>query len=142
MNITVCYFSWYFHLKLPVWVHKVEVALTFFEQLVLPYMMIVPHRWFRIFAAVTETFFMFCVVSTGNYAWINYVGVLPCIALLDDDFIEMLEKNVFQKILAVLKFLIHTVVGYIRSKLTEIWPALNHEVLKTTQLSLKECCSI
>ena len=88
-------FSWYFHLKLPVWAHKLEVGLTFFEQLILPYMMLVPHRNFRIFAAVAEIFFQFCIVGTGNYAWINYVGILPCIALFDDEFIELIERKIF-----------------------------------------------
>ena len=69
--------------------------MTFFEQLVLPYMMLVPHRWFRCFAAVMEIFFQFCIVGTGNYAWINYVGILPCIALFDDEFIELIERKIF-----------------------------------------------
>ena len=89
-------FSWFFHLKLPVWAHKLEVAMTFFEQLILPYVMLVPHRWFRCFAAVAEIFFQFCIVGTGNYAWINYVGILPCIALFDDKLIGMVEKRIFK----------------------------------------------
>ena len=68
--------------------------MTFFEQLVLPYMMLVPQRWFRCFAAVMEIFFQFCIVGTGNYAWINYVGILPCIALFDDEFIEWIEQKI------------------------------------------------
>ena len=72
--------------------------MTFFEQLVLPYMMLVPHRSFRCFAAMAEIFFQFCIVGTGNYAWINYVGILPCLALLDDDFINLIERNIFAKI--------------------------------------------
>ena len=58
-------------------------------------MMLVPHRNFRIFAAVAEIFFQFCIVGTGNYAWINYVGILPCIALFDDEFIELVEQQIF-----------------------------------------------
>ena len=57
-------------------------------------MMLVPHRNFRIFAAVAEIFFQLCIVGTGNYAWINYVGILPCIALFDDEFIELVEKKI------------------------------------------------
>ena len=57
--------------------------------------MLVPHRNFRIFAAVAEIFFQFCIVGTGNYAWINYVGILPCIALFDDEFIELVEQKLF-----------------------------------------------
>lgn len=60
--------------------------------------MLVPHRWFRCFSAAAEIFFQFCIVGTGNYAWINYVGILPCIALFDDDFIEMVENRIFSPI--------------------------------------------
>ena len=70
--------SYYFH-KLPLWVHKLEVATTFFEQLVLPYFMLVPNRYFRIFAGAMEVFFQAMIVGTGNYAWINFVGMLPCL---------------------------------------------------------------
>lgn len=64
--------------------------MTFFEQLVVPFMMLVPHRAFRIFAAVVEIFFQFMIVGTGNYAWINVIGMLPCIALFDDAALEWL----------------------------------------------------
>ena len=68
--------------------------------------MLVPHRWFRCFAAVMEIFFQFCIVGTGNYAWINYVGILPCIALFDDNFIEMMEQKVMQPVCNVLHLIV------------------------------------
>ena len=84
--------------------------------------MLVPHRWFRCFAAIMEIFFQFCIVGTGNYAWINYVGILPCIALFDDKFIEMVERNVIlpiynsmhlilEKILLIGKILVPNIRG-------------------------------
>ena len=85
--------AWLFH-KLPVNVHKVEVALTFFEQLILPWFAIFPPvfgygvpRMLRQFCFTAECFFQLCIVGTGNYAWINYIGALPCFAMLDDDFL-------------------------------------------------------
>jgi hypothetical protein len=33
-------------------------------------------------------FFQFMIVGTGNYAWINFVGMLPCLALFDDEFCQ------------------------------------------------------
>ncbi|CAK0877748.1 unnamed protein product [Prorocentrum cordatum] len=75
--------SWYMH-HLPEDFHKVEVAMTFFEQLVLPFFMLVPARACRLFAASLEIGFQLMIVGTGNYAWINFIGALPCIALLDD----------------------------------------------------------
>lgn len=64
--------------------------MTFFEQLCLPWLMLMPHRIFRITAGMLEIFFQLCVVGTGNYAWINFYGMLPCIALFDDDFFQFL----------------------------------------------------
>ena len=64
---------------------RFEVALTFVEQLVLPFFLLVPIRWVSTSAAVLEVMFQLAIVATGNYAWINWVGVLPCIALFDDD---------------------------------------------------------
>eukprot|EP00927_Polykrikos_kofoidii_P013386 TRINITY_DN15833_c0_g1_i1.p1 TRINITY_DN15833_c0_g1~~TRINITY_DN15833_c0_g1_i1.p1 ORF type:complete len:976 (+),score=117.34 TRINITY_DN15833_c0_g1_i1:51-2978(+) len=77
--------SWYFH-HLPLEFHQVEVALTFVEQLVLPFLMLVPLRPVRLFAAILEVGFQFAIVATGNYAWINFIGALPCISMLDDAF--------------------------------------------------------
>jgi hypothetical protein len=80
--------AWFFH-HLPPAFHRFEVATTFFEQLVLPALLLVPVRSVRLFASVSELCFQLAIVGTGNYAWINFVGVLPCLALLDDGFLGM-----------------------------------------------------
>ena len=54
--------------------------------LVLPWLLLIPVRSIRILAACAELFFQFAIVGTGNYAWINFVGILPCLAFLDDHF--------------------------------------------------------
>ena len=113
--------------------------MTFFEQLLLPYMMLVPHRWFRCFAAVAEIFFQSCIVGTGNYAWINYVGVLPCIALFDDEFIEMLERNIFGLIYKRIATIFSTTVEYVKHKLFCIWPVLEPEDgFETNKLTVQD----
>ncbi len=50
-------------------------------------MMLMPFRCTRIFAGLVEIFFQLCIVGTGNYAWINFVGATPCLALFDDRFL-------------------------------------------------------
>ena len=72
--------------------------------------MLVPHRYFRCFAAIMEIFFQFCIVGTGNYAWINYVGILPCIALFDDGFIEIVEKKALQPICDIMYLVIEKIL--------------------------------
>ena len=80
------FMAWFFH-RLPSTFHHCEVALTFVEQLVLPFAVLVPFRPVRIAACLAELFFQLCIVGTGNYAWINWIGALPCLALLDDAFL-------------------------------------------------------
>lgn len=80
-------FAWLFH-NLPTSVHRTEVMLTFVEQLILPFAVLAPLRCIRISACLAELFFQLCIVGTGNYAWINWIGALPCIALLDDGFLS------------------------------------------------------
>lgn len=75
--------SWFAH-HAPDWVHSLEVALTFVEQLVVPFLMLVPSKWARRCAALLEMFFQFMIVATGNYAWINFIGAVPCLSMLDD----------------------------------------------------------
>ena len=97
--------AWFFH-KLPPSSHKAEVAMTFFEQLVLPWFVLFPPvygygvpRYLRNFCFLCECFFQLCIVGTGNYAWINYVGAIPCFAMLDDAFLSHcpLTKWLFTK---------------------------------------------
>eukprot|EP00933_Yihiella_yeosuensis_P082471 TRINITY_DN96374_c0_g1_i1.p1 TRINITY_DN96374_c0_g1~~TRINITY_DN96374_c0_g1_i1.p1 ORF type:complete len:536 (-),score=66.64 TRINITY_DN96374_c0_g1_i1:136-1689(-) len=88
--------SWYMH-HLPLDFHKLEVALTFVEQLVLPFLMLAPVRWLRIGAAVAEICFQMGIVGTGNYAWINFIGALPCISMLDDSFLLFLTPWPFKQ---------------------------------------------
>eukprot|EP01050_Picozoa_sp_SAG11_P034977 SAG11_NODE_12594_length_695_cov_1.100671_1_plen_75_part_10 len=74
--------AWFAH-RLPAEVHRIEVGLTFVEQLVLPWLVLLPSRAARIAAGCGEFFFQAAIIATGNYAWINWVGALPYIALLD-----------------------------------------------------------
>ncbi|CAJ1374956.1 unnamed protein product [Effrenium voratum] len=88
--------SWYMH-HLPENFHQIEVALTFLEQLVLPFAMLVPLRSCRLLAAVLEIGFQATIVGTGNYAWINFIGALPCVAMLDDAFLLALLPGPLRK---------------------------------------------
>ena len=89
----------FFFDKLPLSVHKLEVALTFVEQLVLPFLILVPAiRSLRIFTALAEIFLQLCIVGTGNYAWINYLGVVGCLAMLDDGVLHWISEDVILRI--------------------------------------------
>lgn len=75
--------AWWAH-HLPADLHRFEVAITFFEQLVLPFGVLLPIRSLRVGSALLECCFQLAIVGTGNYAWINFIGVVPYLSLLDD----------------------------------------------------------
>ena len=114
-------FAWLFH-HLPMAFHRFEVALTFVEQLALPFLVLMPFRSLQHFAFVAELGLQLGIVGTGNCAsarpppfsvprplpavarcsaslgkrshfvwatdaWINWIGVLPAVALCDDAFL-------------------------------------------------------
>tara|TARA_A100001015_G_C15043384_1_gene741522 strand:+ start:117 stop:1907 length:1791 start_codon:yes stop_codon:yes gene_type:complete len=90
-------FAFFFD-KLPLWVHNCEVALTFFEQLLLPFFFLVPFENLQALAGSLEIFFQCMIVGTGNYAWINYVGVLPCLFVFNDSWIHSLNVNILHPV--------------------------------------------
>jgi hypothetical protein len=56
---------------------------------------------------VLEVFLQLMIVGTGNYAWINFLGMLPCISLLDDQFLEQMWgwiQLVFGAVFAPLRY--------------------------------------
>eukprot|EP00924_Labyrinthula_sp_SR-Ha-C_P008974 maker-scaffold_2-snap-gene-8.36-mRNA-1 protein AED:0.01 eAED:0.01 QI:60/1/0.75/1/1/1/4/0/693 len=78
-------FSWPMHF-LPRWFHKTEVLLTSVEQLALPFFIFSPFRTAVYMAAVLEVSFQLVLIFTGNYAHINYITLVPALALFDDSF--------------------------------------------------------
>eukprot|EP00656_Telonema_subtile_P017912 TRINITY_DN19658_c0_g1_i2.p1 TRINITY_DN19658_c0_g1~~TRINITY_DN19658_c0_g1_i2.p1 ORF type:complete len:704 (+),score=123.07 TRINITY_DN19658_c0_g1_i2:171-2282(+) len=84
--------AWYAH-HLPVEAHQLEVAITFIEQLLLPWLLLLPCRSVQVAAALTEVLLQAAIVLTGNYAWINFAGALPCLAALDDQFLRVFVRS-------------------------------------------------
>eukprot|EP00392_Amoebophrya_sp_AT5.2_P002257 g2262.t1 len=78
--------SYYFE-RLPDFAHELEGRITFFEQLVLPVFFLLPLRSTRIAAGLLELFFQLMLVLTGSYAVVNYVALVPALALFDDQFL-------------------------------------------------------
>lgn len=57
--------AWFAH-HLPLEAHKLEVAITFVEQLVLPWLLLVPCRAAQLSAAFAELLLQAAIVLTGN----------------------------------------------------------------------------
>jgi hypothetical protein len=49
-----------------------------------------PHRRLVAAAAAAELLLQFAIVATGNYAWINFIAAVPCLAAFDDDMLSCL----------------------------------------------------
>eukprot|EP01043_Picozoa_sp_COSAG02_P064764 COSAG02_NODE_9566_length_2178_cov_1.348244_1_plen_490_part_00 len=85
--------AWWAH-HLPDEFHRAEVAITFFEQLVLPFGVLLPIRSIRVGSALLECCFQLAIVGTGNYAWINWIGIVPYLALLDDGILRRVFPSI------------------------------------------------
>jgi hypothetical protein len=78
--------SWYFH-HLPRPLHRVEVLGNFFAQLVLPFGLFLPQPIASLAAALMIGTQLYLVVS-GNYAWLNWLTIVACLAGLSDPVIR------------------------------------------------------
>ena len=78
--------SWYLH-QAPDWFHKTSVALVFFIELVIPFLIFSPRR-LRFFAAVCIFGLNLLIYLTGNYNFFNLLGMGMCLFLVDDAIIR------------------------------------------------------
>jgi Lipase maturation factor len=74
--------SWFFH-HLPRPLHRVEVLGNFVAQLVLPWGLFLPQPFASIAAVLMILTQLYLVVS-GNYAWLNWLTIVACIAGIAD----------------------------------------------------------
>ena len=70
--------------------HCLQVLLTFVEQLFLPFLLLMPQRRVVAAAAAAELLLQLAIVATGNYAWINFIAAVPCLAAFDDQLLQQL----------------------------------------------------
>jgi Lipase maturation factor len=74
--------AWY-AAHLPPAALKTACALTFFVELVLPFLIFTPRR-LRFVAAFGILLLESCILVTGNYNWFNLQTMLLCLTLFDD----------------------------------------------------------
>lgn len=77
--------GWYMQ-HLPHWFHAGSVAATLAMELGLVWMILLPRR-FRIILFFIVTVWEFGVISTANYAFLNYIVLSLGILLVDDQFL-------------------------------------------------------
>jgi len=74
--------SWFFH-HLPRPLHRLEVLGNFFAQLILPWGLFLPQPFASIAALLMILTQLYLVVS-GNYAWLNWLTIVACVAAIAD----------------------------------------------------------
>eukprot|EP00929_Paragymnodinium_shiwhaense_P065028 TRINITY_DN32644_c0_g1_i2.p1 TRINITY_DN32644_c0_g1~~TRINITY_DN32644_c0_g1_i2.p1 ORF type:complete len:889 (+),score=173.88 TRINITY_DN32644_c0_g1_i2:68-2734(+) len=77
----------WFMSKVPLPVHKLEVVIVLLAELPLTFLLLLPFRNIRLFAAFVQFFLQACIIFTGNYAFINWITLLPFVAFFDDAFL-------------------------------------------------------
>ncbi len=69
----------------PHWVHAGGVAFNHFVEIVLPWLVFGP-RAFRLIAGCLMAAFQLTLIASGNLAFLNWLTLVPILALFDDDF--------------------------------------------------------
>lgn len=81
----------FFHF-LPKFIHKLGVLFSHFVQIIVPFFVFWP-KLLRQFSGILLLSFHFILILSGNLAFLNWVTILPIIALFDDSFL----KKIFPK---------------------------------------------
>jgi hypothetical protein len=74
--------SWYFH-QLPKALHRLEVAVNHFAQLVVPFGLFAPQPVAAVAAAIVIVTQSWLVLS-GNFSWLNAMTIILAVSALDD----------------------------------------------------------
>jgi lipase maturation factor 1 len=90
--------AWY-AAHLPLSILRFATGLTFFVELVLPFLIVFPRR-IRFAAAAGILTLQVCILITGNYNWFNLQTMLLCLVLFDDAALEaILPRRVTESLL-------------------------------------------
>ena len=81
--------GWYVQ-HFPHWYHAFTVLLTFFVELILVWALFLPRR-IRIASFVVFTALQIGIITTANYAFLNYLVLCLGVLLLDDRFLTRLR---------------------------------------------------
>lgn len=81
--------AWYAH-QLPLWFQRASTAFVFIIQIITTILFFSPYRAHRIFSFLIQSFLMVLIILTGNYNFFNWVSIVMCLSLVDDDFLACL----------------------------------------------------
>ncbi|CBZ55433.1 unnamed protein product [Neospora caninum Liverpool] len=78
--------AWFAHAA-PMSVHKFEVLMNHFVELILPFAVLAPWRQLRLFTGCFQLVFQVAIIITGNLAFINWLTIVFIVFLFDDRFL-------------------------------------------------------
>lgn len=82
---------------LPNWFHRIETLANHFIELIVPFFVFWP-RLLRIVAGILFISFQLFLIISGNLSFLNWLTILPALALLDDKFLKkILPKRLVKK---------------------------------------------
>lgn len=76
--------AWYAQ-QLPLWWHKCETASVLFIELVIPFLLFGP-RPARLACGVAFVVLQLLIMTTGNFAFFNWLTIALCVCIFDDAF--------------------------------------------------------
>jgi hypothetical protein len=74
-------------IQLPLWFHKATTALVLSIELVVPFLILFGRRP-RAIAGVVFIVFQLCIIATGNFAFFNWLAIVLCLPLFDDEHLR------------------------------------------------------
>lgn len=80
--------AWYAQ-QLPQWWHQWETASVLFIELVVPFLIFAP-RPARLACGVVLVLFQMLIMTTGNFAFFNWLTIALCVCIFDDAFFRSL----------------------------------------------------
>ncbi|NIX15063.1 MAG: lipase maturation factor family protein [Candidatus Dadabacteria bacterium] len=83
--------AWYFH-QLPEWFHKTSVAIMLFIEIIVPFFFFAPGR-LRYLAGFLTIGLQIIIMATGNYTFFNFLSVVLCLFLFDDNFFKSFYRT-------------------------------------------------
>ncbi len=83
--------GWYAH-QLPHSLHQFSVFMVFVIQLAIPFL-IFGTRKLRIYAFFAFAVFQILILLTGNYGFFNWITIVLCLVLLDDQFLKKMMQT-------------------------------------------------
>jgi hypothetical protein len=81
--------GWFVY-QMPSWAHVATTGLMYIIELLVPFLIFLPRR-FRIAAFIPLVGFQLAIALTGNYGYFNFLTIVLCILLLDDEALQRLR---------------------------------------------------